>query len=428
MHMSRPVVRLPLIQNWDCHACGDCCTDYVVPVTAAERQRIEQQGWSALPEFQSTPLFIRSSPWWKFWRRTYRLNQGPGHRCIFLNDKKLCRIHDQFGFETKPLACRLYPYILVPAGEQWRVSMRYACPSAVANKGRPLSSQSEEIAGMAREMETWGDFPRRGSLLHLPPPPLSRHQALDWPDWQQMINLFIATLRDPHDAFPRRMLRCLALMRVLKSAKLSELQGKRFQEFLRVMSPAVDADVPRQLERMAGPGWIGRVLFRSSLALYLRKDSGVRIGVAKKGRLALVLSTLRMVLGQGQVPLLQGGLPDQSFAQVEEPLGELHPASLEALERYYEVKLDSGQFCGRMYYGMPVWEGFTALAMTLPIIFWTARLFRRLGQPESVFKAISVVDENFGYHPLLGSRRQRLALGILESRQELDRLIAWYGK
>ena len=426
--MSRRIVRLPLVQNWDCHACGDCCTDYVVPVTVSERKRIEQQGWTSLPEFRNIPLFKRTSPWWQIWRRAYQLNHRAGNRCIFLNDKKLCMIHEKFGFETKPLACRLYPYILVPAGEQWRVSMRFACPSATANRGRPLSSQIEDISGMAKEMETWGDSPQQTPLLHQPPPLFDRHKQLDWADLQRLINLLIATLRDPRDLFPRRMLRCLALMRMLQTAQMTDLQGSRFQEWLQVLSPAIDAEVPRSLDRWAAPGWIGRVLFRSSLALYLRKDSGVRMGVARRGRLALILATMKTVLGRGQVPQLQGGLPTQTFKEVEEPLGELQPASREALERYYEVKLDSLQFCGRTYYGMSVWEGFMALALTLPIIQWTARLFRHLGQPESIYKAISVVDENFGYHPLLGGSRQRLGQDILASRQELDRLIAWYGR
>ena len=31
--MSMPVRHLPIVQNWDCHTCGNCCREYQVDVT-----------------------------------------------------------------------------------------------------------------------------------------------------------------------------------------------------------------------------------------------------------------------------------------------------------------------------------------------------------------------------------------------------------
>src|SRR4029079_16464375 len=151
---DRTLRALPVLQNWDCHQCGNCCTDYHVPVSEEEKQRIQGQGWDQLPGFQGKPLFVRHSSWWKFWKKKYRL-RTQDDRCIFLDEKGLCKIHAQFGLLAKPFACRLYPYILVPAGNQWRISMRFACPSATANQGRPLAQQRQEITAYAREMEKW---------------------------------------------------------------------------------------------------------------------------------------------------------------------------------------------------------------------------------------------------------------------------------
>ena len=36
--MGWPVRHLPVIQQWDCHGCGECCREYEVHVTEAERQ------------------------------------------------------------------------------------------------------------------------------------------------------------------------------------------------------------------------------------------------------------------------------------------------------------------------------------------------------------------------------------------------------
>lgn len=423
--MSRALHTLPLIQNWDCHACGNCCTDYQVPVTEAERARITAQGWSREPDFVGVPLFVRSSPWWRFWRREYRLNQRAGDRCVFLNDKGLCRIHARFGFETKPFACRLYPYILVPAGKEYRLSLRFACPSVAANKGRPVTAQEKDLKELAAELETWGRPASAGPVLVEPPPLLDGRRRLDWPELQALLDALIAVINDSTDLFARRWLRVLKLVEFLLRTDFSELRGGEFRKLLMVLLPTVNAEVPRDLERLAAPGWIGRVLFRVTAAIYLRKDSGVRMGVARRGRLALAWSMVRMLRGRGRLPDLQNGLPDVSFAELETPLGLLSAESLSALTRYYTIKLDSLQFCGPAFFGLPLAEGLTALAMTLPVMLWLARGWRNLGQPACVHRAMTVVDENFGYNPLLGQARQRWSMRILAAHGELPRLLAW---
>src|SRR5438067_408328 len=134
--MSLPVRHLPVLQNWDCHGCTNCCRDYLVPVTEVERQRLVAQGWEKDPDVGDLPLFIRYGP---PWRRRYRLNARGNGNCIFLTEQGRCRIHERFGGGTKPLACRLFPFVLVAADDHWRVSLRYACPSVAANRGRLLS-------------------------------------------------------------------------------------------------------------------------------------------------------------------------------------------------------------------------------------------------------------------------------------------------
>ncbi|HMP59709.1 MAG TPA: YkgJ family cysteine cluster protein [Gemmatales bacterium] len=420
---------MPLIQHWDCHACGHCCTDYQVPVTAEERARIMAQGWESEPDFQGVPLFVRASPWWQFWRRDYRLNQRAGDRCVFLNEKGLCRIHAQHGFETKPLACRLYPYILVPAGKEYRLSMRFACPSVAANRGRPVAAQADDLRALGEELETWGRSAGQSAREEdVPPPPLTRGRTLGWPELQALLDAWQAIINDASDPFPRRWLRALRLLDFLKRAKTDDLKGTEFRKLLMLLLPTVSVDVPTDLERVGPPSWVGRVLFRTTAAIYLRKDSGVRTGLARRGRLALMLAMVRMLRGRGRLPELQRGLPDRGLDELEEPLGPLTAESNAVLARYYSIKLESLQFCGSAFFGLPVDEGLRALALTLAVILWLARGCRDLGQPESVYKAMTVVDENFGYNPLLGQFRQRWSMRILAERGELEKVLVWMSR
>ena len=43
--MRSPLFTLPVEQNWDCQATGNCCREYRINVTDDERRRIEEQGW-----------------------------------------------------------------------------------------------------------------------------------------------------------------------------------------------------------------------------------------------------------------------------------------------------------------------------------------------------------------------------------------------
>lgn len=435
--MPRPLQALPVIQNWDCHQCGNCCTDYVVPVSEVEKKRIEGQGWEQLPEFAGKPLFVRHSPWWKFWKKKYRLRTRDDH-CIFLDDKGLCKIHGKYGVDAKPFACRLYPFILVPAGDAWRVSMRYACPSATANLGRSLTQQKQDIQSYAEEMEHW-DEPeiqaattstaraveesRRKRL-----PQLQGSTKLSWEDLDHLLKVLVSLIRDGSDSFPRRMLRIVELVRLCKQAKFDKLAGKRLKEFLEVVGTGISAEVPRDLNRLPKPNWVGRTLFRTTVAVFLRKDSGLRRGIAARSRWALVAAMMQIVSGKGMLPRLQKGLPEMQLQDFEKPMGPLEPASLEALQRYYTVKMESCQFFGPTCYDLNVWDGLAFLALTLPCILWLARGYLDLGQPAAIQKAITVIDENYGYNPLLGHFRQQFATRLLFSQKELDRLIAWYGR
>jgi lysine-N-methylase len=353
-----------------------------------------------------------------------------GDRCVFLNEQGLCRIHAKFGSEAKPFACQLYPYVLVPVGDHFRLSMRFACPSATRNLGRPVIEQGEQIRKFASMMEVW-DRPEmsqadRDSLG--PPPSLQRRQRVSWSDLELFVNALLLIMKEPDDSLPRRMLKVVALARACRQATFEKISGPRLREFLDLLRVAVQAEVPRNLDRIPAPGWIGRVLFRTFLAIYLRKDQGTRRGVRSRGWLPLMLAMGRMARGKGRLPMLQAGLPDKTFAHMEEPLGPLEPAAKEMLERYYQIKMESMQFCGPTFFEYGFWEGVESLALTLPAILWLARGYRDEGQAAAVQKAIQIVDENYAYSPLLGKSRQRYGLRILVFQRELDNLIAWYGR
>jgi lysine-N-methylase len=426
--MSASLRPLPLIQNWDCHGCGDCCREYIVGLSEAERKRIESQGWDQEPEFRGLSLFRRYGP---PWRRSVALNVHKDGTCIFLSKEQRCRIHERFGSEAKPLPCRLYPFVIIPAGNQWRIGLRFACPSAAGNRGRQAGEHLEGMKVQLAELlvrENLGDRPASPVELGLKPPPLQGWRTVSWSDLDYFVDAMSAIVRRSVDPMELRIRKLLALTRLCRNARFDAVQGTRIKEFLNVVTASLDTDTPRDPASLPPPGWIGRILFRQALAVYTRKDQGRKRGLSRKGRIALFLAACRFVWGRGPVPKLHAGLPDGEFEELEQPIGPLPPEAEKVLERYYTVKVESMQFCGRSNFRVGFWEGVESLALTYPVTMWLRRLFRHLPPFEAVQRAISVMDDHFGFNRVLGSMRQRLSFRILARGSELERLVAWYGR
>lgn len=417
--MSLPVRHLPVVQNWDCQGCANCCREYQVPVTAEERARILGLDWGA-DSAPGDPFTSQGSPW----ARRYFLRHQDGG-CVFLSPEGRCRIHARFGPEAKPFACRLYPFVLVPAGDHWRVSVRFSCPSAAGNKGRVLAEHEGELTEFARWLEQKEGFEPGKKLL---PPPLQPGQRVDWPDLLRFGQAVLALVRNGEDRVNRRLRKCLALARLCRQARFDSIAGKRLSEFLNLVGGTLDDEVPPDPRSVPAPGWIGRVLFRTMLGLYLRQDHGPEQGTAQRTALGRVRAGWRFARGQGVVPRVHARIPETTFERLEQPAGPLSEAAEQVLQRYYTVKVGALQFCGATNFGLPFWDGLETLALTYPAILWLTRALVGLPRDEAVACAVGIVDNHFGHNPLLATRRQRLAVRIMARSGDLDKLVAWYSR
>ena len=59
---------------------------------------------------------------------------------------------------------------------------------------------------------------------------------------------------------------------------------------------------------------------------------------------------------------------------------------------------------------------------------WLARALHDRPKDEAIALALRMVDDNFGFNPLLGSRRQLIGARMMAGRGELGRLVAWYSR
>jgi lysine-N-methylase len=420
--MPLPIRTLPVVQNWDCHVTGTCCQEYRVTLSPDEVERIEKQGWTAEELGGLTPFKQVGWPW----NRQVQLNHHEDGRCAFLSAEGRCRIHERFGYETKPLPCRLFPFVLVPAGDHWRVGLRFACPSAAANKGRALPEHMHDLRIFAEGLAEREHLQPMADGALTRPPYVEGAGRLDWPDTLRLADVLLKLIRTGHDPIERRMRSCLHLAESMRKAKLAEIRGKRLGELLDLLASAAVQDTPASPMLLPAPGWIGRILFRQAAALFTRKDHGPNRGLASRGRLALMRAAWQFARGTGPIPRLHARLPETTFEQAEEARGPLSPEAEKVLERYYTIKIGSLQFCS--VFGLGFWEGLENLAVTLPIIRWVARLYRDRSDVEAITQALVIVDDHVGFNRVLASFRQRFSFRILMRTGQLERLIAWYSR
>jgi lysine-N-methylase len=389
-------------------------------ITDEEKRRIEALDLADDPEIAPKPWFAPVGRGSKNWTLKHRPDGG----CVFLTSANHCRLQERYGTAVKPFVCRLFPFVLIPAGNHWRVGMRFSCPSAAANLGRPVVDAEKDLVQLSRLLEQHVGR----SADSAPPPLLQAGQQLSWPDLCRLVHVLVEIVQDRSDRLERRLRKCLALARLCGQTKFDDLRGNRLTEYFQAVRAGVETEVPRQAADLPPPHrLLGRVPFRVLLAIFARRERDVYRASNIRRRLGRVLAGWRFARGRGPVPRVNEFLPVTSFEEVERCSG-MPPELDETLERYYVVKLNSLQFCGPPNFDLPLWAGLESLVLTLPLILWLTRAFTGLSSVKAVEQAIQLVDDHFGGDRMLGLPHIRLLQRTLAERGELEKLVAWYSR
>ena len=272
--------------------------------------------------------------------------------------------------------------------------------------------------------------------VNAPPTPLRKGQLVPWSDLLRIAGTVSKLLEDVAEPLERRWRNVLGFVAMCRDLKLDGggnakkmITGARLSEMLGVLAEAVEEETPENSE-VPPPGWVGRMVFRQISAVYCRKDHGAEKGSAQRGPIGRVLAAMSFARGTGRIPKVNALIPEARFSDAEQPVGPLSATSESLLTRYYQMKVESLQFCGPTNFALPFWDGLESLAITFPAILWLSRVFTLGGmnREEAVERALRLVDDNFGFNKLLGLGRQKFALRIMAGRGELSRLIAWYAR
>lgn len=417
-------LQLPTIQNWSCQSCSGCCKQHGIFITPEEKQRIEDQNWTeadGIPADQ--PVFVKMGgglrkTWW-------RLAHQPDGACVFLDKKGLCRIHGKFGEPAKPLACRIYPYAFHPAGKKVTVSLRFSCPTVVANGGRSILEQSKDVRSIARQVVP-------DNVTKAKPPEITPGQRLEWTDFHRFVDALDETFDQDDMPFLSRLLQAGMWIGLVEQSKFDSVLGDRLKEFLDIIVDAAQVEIPDSPEQIPEPSRVGRMQFRLLAGQYARKDTYASADGTLAGRMRLLRTALRLTKGQGSLPPIQDCFREVPFDRLEQPFGVPKEAD-EIFTRYFRVKIQGIAFCGPAFYRVPLVEGFYSMMLVYPAVLWIARWLaasndRSTLTVDDVAQAMTIADHHHGYSPAFGTWGFRRRVRTLAQLGDIARLAAWYSR
>jgi lysine-N-methylase len=406
--MKLPSIDAPGGQNWSCHGCSNCCRGgLLIVLTPADRQRILDQNWTLAEGVDPARMMEPNGS-------GFRLGHQPDGACVFLDPDGRCRIHSRFGEPAKPMACRIYPLVFHPAGRRIATGVRFDCPSAVVNRGKPLSAQTESLRPLAA-------LALEGMPVNVPPPSVFNDPSDDWPGFLRFVRRLERIIANDELPLGQRWVAGLHWLSTVERARLDLLHGPEVEGVLdNLLRTAVASS--RSSPTDGRPGWTARMMLRQQVLEQARRTTVKDLSRLGRYRWFLVLGAGRFLLGAGTTPNFGSGFTAVPFSAIESmpppSAGDADPL----LTRYFLVKLQSFSFCGVGFHGLSLRDGFRSLALQYAVILWLSRWHAAAaGRPRpnttDLEQSIQRADHNWSH-----GRPPLDRLRLLVQRGDLERL------
>jgi len=398
-------------QRYSCHGCGDCCRDFSVQLREEDLDRLRSQRWEERLGEKVTVEF----------RGRRYLRQRPDGACLFLEADGRCRIHAEFGFAEKPVACRLFPFNLAPDARGVRAGLNFACSSVRANRGAALGGHRGDLERALREVP---------EAVVVAPPRLQRDLRADAEEVEAVVEGLDAWLRRPSVALATRLDGFAWLAQSLGAASLAKVRGGRLKELVGLLSSALPGELDH---RPVEPPSRGQLRLMRQAAFARIEDPRLLGDEARPSiwaRLDQWRRSRRFARGRGAVPpLARGWRAPDSFAAIEGTARAAPDAAIDdLLRRWLRATLRGGRAWGSGYYGWSIADGVQALALDAACLGWLARAHAAgVGKPAvdlaSVAEALGRIDRARGRAAWLGGAAERLRLRYFAVDDGLRRLV-----
>ncbi len=360
--MSLPLRPLPILEQYDCHGCGDCCYGTIIHLRDEDLEKIRQQRWHEHPDYRGQKILVGQG----LFPRRYQLAKRGDGACIFLTPERRCRIHELFGLEAKPLICQMAPLQIVPLDQFAYLTVRRYCRSAVRDHGRALAEQCVEHRDLA---ERHGEGAQSAA-----PPPIRRGVRRTWKETLLVTDAVTRLVLDARYPLVRRLVHGLEYCQLLDHCQFERLDGAQLAELAVMLEQGAVEQSGDWFQRRLEPSRQAVKLFHQTALEHLRLHPQFVPESTWSERWRLIRAAIAFARAKGPVPLFRLPFPPSTFESLERGLGHLDPAVLKPINTYFETITASLRYA---VLGRPSWsviESFRALALSYAVGMWILRL------------------------------------------------------
>lgn len=426
MPKDRPLPILTLKvpeQRYTCRSCGRCCKHFTVQLRDEDIKRLDDQNWYER---------LGERPYHEFRGSTFLKQRADRDRsCIFLQPNGLCRIHTEFGFTHKPLACRMFPFTLMPNGslQAIQLGLSFACPSVIENHGRPLLHHLNDVKQMARAIPELHAFPKQ----KFTPVEITANRPASRNELEIITNSFDNWISRPDIPLHHRLLGAVIFTSTIQDAVAHEYSEHDFEEVANLTFEQLEDELP-DLDP-APPST--RHLKQLRQLVYAHIEDPKISEVKKTGIRAHALGQLKLnsvfSRGRGEFPVrfdnpkstnVNTDEYDWPASLTFEMANTPSPASAGdddrpeidfLLIRYLRARILGHRAFGSGYYKFTIVDGLNALWLMIAATGWLARLHAGANNRNSITfpdleAALLRTDRHAGRAPWLGRSAEKLRL------------------
>jgi lysine-N-methylase len=409
--MTLQLHTLPILEQWDCHHCTACCREATIVLNPDDLTRLHEQRWDQHLEYRGIRTVERSS--WLVGKPV--LAHRPNGSCVFLTAGGRCRIHELFGADAKPFMCRQFPLQVVATDRGAIATFVRSCPSAAADRGRPLDEQLDFMRRLLSD--------KLSASETLVAPPIVRRTNRGWDDFHDLAGALERLVVDRRFPLVRRLVHGLRFCSLVEQCKWKRIDTRAVAELAVVLEQSAPNDVGPLFQDRRPPSPSAARLLRRLGAHFIRCVPGGWPNRTWLDHWRVFRASGQLARTRGQLPEIHPRFPAVRLDQLERPLGPLADGVLHPLDRFYESQALSKRYALSQP-GVSLVGRFRVLAFTLPMALWMLRWLAVDRHPTADDLAQIVVALERGHVlPALNSAARYLA-----ESAELERLIAWYGR
>jgi hypothetical protein len=310
--------------------------------------------------------------------------------------------------------CQLFPLQVVTTDREASATVLRSCPSAAADRGRPLEQHLSDLKRLVGEK-----FERRAAESV---PRILGSTTRDWDDFYVLAEALERLLVDERMPLVRRLVHALRFCTLLEQCKLNRVGKESLGELTQMLEEAAKGDVGPLFQDRQPPSRSTATLFRRLGAHFIRCVPGGPPTRTLFDHWRVSQLSGRLARATKLCPELHPRFPAVEVERLERSLGPLPGEVLRPLERFYEAHAVSKRYL--LATPGTVVASVRRLAFTFPTALWMLRWLaaEREPVPDDMVQIVVALERGFVLPAL------NRAAGYLAESGQLERLVVWYGR